>query len=382
MLQNLDDGTYGLVLFFTLAVVIFGPISVKCLYDPARKYAGYQKRNVMHLKPNSELRVVACINRPDDIPSMIDLLDHSCPTKENPITVNVLHLIELVGRASPIYISHQMQQKTLSNISYSENVILSFGRFEKDNWGTVTVNAFTAVSPPKLMHDDICTMALDKFASLIILPFHRKWSMDGTVELDDHMVRTLNFSVLDKAPCSVGILVNRGQARRRLVNSMTSPDHAHAFSVCVIFLGGKDDREALVYAKRMARDQSINVTVLHFTAPKDSTEQPNMKWENMMDSEMLKDVRYKNLSTTPQGYIGYMEEVVKDGSEMALIARSLVDDYDLIITGRRYGVECPQTSGLMEWSEFPELGVVGDLLASTDIYGRASVLVLQQQVTD
>ncbi|KAF3432879.1 hypothetical protein FNV43_RR23981 [Rhamnella rubrinervis] len=381
--NQLDDGTYGLVLFTILAIVIVGPISVKYLYDPSRKYAGYQKRNIMHLKPNSELRIVSCINRPDDIPSTINLLDNSCPTKENPITVYVLHLIELIGRASPIFISHQMQQKVLSNISYSANMILSFGRFERDNWGTVTVNSFTSVSPPNLMHDDICTMALDKLASLIILPFHREWSMDGTVELDDNMVRTLNCSVLDKAPCSVGILVNRGQVRRRPANSDASPAHAHVYSVCVIFLGGKDDREALVYAKRMAKDQSINVMVLHFLAPKDLPEEPKMKWEHMMDSELLKDVRNSNLSTDRQGYMGYMAKVVKDGSEMALIVRNLVDDYDLIITGRRYGVDCPQTSGLMEWSEFPELGVVGDLLASTDnVFGRASVLVLQQQVTD
>ncbi|KAF3448410.1 hypothetical protein FNV43_RR09123 [Rhamnella rubrinervis] len=379
--NRLDDGTYGVAVLVILAIVIVGPTSVKFLYDPSRKYAGYQKRNIMHLKPNAELRIVSCIYRPDDILAMINLLENSCPTKENSITVYVLHLIELVGRASPIFISHQMQQKSLSNTSYSENVVLSFGRFERDNWDAVTVNAFTAVSPPNLMHDDICTMALDKFISLIILPFHRKWSVDGTVESDDTMVRTLNLSVLERAPCSVGILVNRGQPRRRPANPNASSGHAHVYSVCMIFLGGKDDREALIYAKRMAKDHSINVTVLHITAPKDLPEDPSMKWENMLDSEVLKDVRYSNPSA-PQGFMGYIEEVVNDGAEMALIVKSLVDDYDLIITGRRYGVECTQTSGLTEWSEFPELGVVGDLLASTDIYGKASVLVVQQQVTD
>lgn len=77
-----------------------------------------------------------------------------------------------------------------------------------------------------------------------------------------------------------------------------------------------------------------------------------------------------------------MEEMVTNGSEFASMVKTLADEYDLIKTGRRYGVECPQTAGLTDWSEFPKLGVIGGLLASTDIYGRASVFVIQQQVID
>lgn len=391
-MQALDEGTYGLLIFNILASTIIVPIALKFVYDPSRKFAGYQKRNIMDLKPNSELRILACINRPDTVQPMIKLLGCSYATKETPITVYVLHLIELIGRASPIFISHQIQQKTISDISYSENVILAFNRFERDNLGAVTVNPFTAVSPRNLMHDDICTMALDKLTSLIVLPFHRKWSMDGTVELDDNMIRTLNFSVLDKAPCSVGILISREQSwhgRDRLATTSTSSstnseaeaERGHVYSVCIIFLGGKDDREALVYAKRMAKDPSISLTVIRFAAPEEVGEERILRRELLMDLEVLKEVKYNNLSAGEE-YIGYEEEVVRDGSEMALIVRTLVDKYDLIVTGRSYGVECPQTSGLMEWSEFAELGVVGDLLASTDIFGRASVLVVQQQVID
>lgn len=42
-------------------------------------------------------------------------------------------------------------------------------------------------------------------------------------------------------------------------------------------------------------------------------------------------------------------------------------------------MESVQTMGLSEWCEFPELGVVGDLLASTDLSSRVSALVVQQQ---
>jgi hypothetical protein len=57
----------------------------------------------------------------------------------------------------------------------------------------------------------------------------------------------------------------------------------------------------------------------------------------------------------------------------------MMNEYDLIIVGRRHNVNSPQTSGLAEWSEFPELGTLGDLLASSDLNNGTSVFVVQQQ---
>jgi hypothetical protein len=34
---------------------------------------------------------------------------------------------------------------------------------------------------------------------------------------------------------------------------------------------------------------------------------------------------------------------------------------------------------LENWTEYPELGVIGDLLASRDMKSKASILVVQQQ---
>ncbi|MCI69729.1 cation/H(+) antiporter 4-like [Trifolium medium] len=64
------------------------------------------------------------------------------------------------------------------------------------------VSTYTAVSPPRLMHDDICYLVLDKLASIIILPFHLRWSEDGSVESADENIRSLNTKVLERAPCS------------------------------------------------------------------------------------------------------------------------------------------------------------------------------------
>jgi hypothetical protein len=139
------------------------------MYDPTKKYAGYIKRNIIDLKSNSELRVLACIHRPDNIPATINLLEATYPTKEEPICTYVLQLIELIGRTSPIFICHDLQRKkkSNSNTSMAEKLLESFRSFEREFQDCLVVSAFTAISPPEMMYDDICTLALDKLTSLI-----------------------------------------------------------------------------------------------------------------------------------------------------------------------------------------------------------------------
>lgn len=357
-------------MFYLVVLIGTGvPIVVKWLYDPSRKYAGYIKRNIIDSKPNSELQILACIHLPDHVNAVINLLEASCPSKDNPMAVDVLHLVKLRGQATPIFISHTKKKKILPEYSYSKNVIVSFNKFEGNNWGTVSVNTFTTVSPPKLMHEDICTLALDKLSSIIILPFHRRWYADGSTESDNDTIRALNCKVLHRAPCSVGILVDRGNIRRPTsVDPLSEP----SYDIAMIFLGGSDDREGLAYATRMTQDTRVNLTVIHLIP---SNPNHAMKeWEKMLDSVALRDVK-------TNGYINYMEKAVAGGPDTARIIHSMVNEYNLIIVGRRDNMESPQTSGLKEWSEFPELGILGDLFASADYSGRCSVLVVQQQQT-
>ncbi|KAA3471721.1 cation/H(+) antiporter 4-like [Gossypium australe] len=348
------------------------PPLVRFLYDSdSRKYASYEQRNLMHLKPNVELRVLACVHTPDNVPAMICLLDLTCSTKESPNAVYVIHLIELRGRNSPVFIAHHNQETSTVASSFFENII-PFYEYEGNNWDLVTVKAFTAITPPKLMHDDICTMALDKQTSFIILPFHRKWSIDGSLEEENNVVRNLNCKILDQAPCSVGILIDRGRIQKLLKQSSSS-----SFSIGMLFLGGKDDREALTLAKRMARDPRVKLTVIHLIACQDCRNV--VYWDTVLDTEMLKDVKQNNGVLGNGCDIMYVEEVSNCGAQTIKLIRSIANDYDLIIVGRRYGVESILLAGLSEWSEFPDLGVIGDLFASTDLDSRVSVLVVQQQ---
>ncbi|CAA7025633.1 unnamed protein product [Microthlaspi erraticum] len=360
-----------LSIYILLNSAIIPPI-LRRVYDPSRIYAGYEKRNMLHMKPNSELRILSCIYQTDDIHPMINLLEATCPSRESPVASYVLHLMELVGGANPVFIDHRLQTRKSEHVSYnSENVIASFEQFHKEFFGSVFVGTYTALSFPQTMHGDICMLALNNTTSLIILPFHQSWSADGSaIVSDSNMIRRLNKSVLKLSPCSAGIFVHRG--KRTIKETATS---FSSYKVCMLFLGGKDDREALTLAKRMARDSRINITVVSLI----STEQkanPTVDWDRMIDLEQLRDVKSNVLAG---GDISFSEEVVNDASQTSNLLKRIANEYDLFIVGREKGRKSVFTLGLEEWSEFEELGVIGDLLASTDLNCKASVLVIQQQ---
>ncbi|KAK7380388.1 hypothetical protein VNO78_32898 [Psophocarpus tetragonolobus] len=371
---GMPNNVFALVMVCLILNATVMPMFLTCLYDPMKKYAGnYTKRNIMDLRPNTELRVLACIHRFDNIPQTINLLEATYPTKEDPLCAHVLQLIELIGRASPLFICHQLQKKKRidCNSSMAEKLVDAFENLEQEFKGALVVNTFTSISPAENMYDDICTLALTKFVSLIVLPFHRKWSSDGnSIEIEDEALRELNYRVMERAPCSVGILIERAQ-----ITHIFSPETP--YSVCVLFIGGKDDREALFFAKRMAKNPHVRLTVVRFLPS--SIELDDVRdWQGMLDTEILNDIKANK--KVGKAYVKYIEKRVRDGPETALVIRALVNQYDLIIVGRQVGIETPLTSGLLQWSEYPELGVLGDLLASTDAGGKA-VFVIQQQRT-
>ncbi|CAN1824948.1 Cation/H(+) antiporter 3 [Linum perenne] len=364
------ESMFSLCVFCIMLNATFIPMIIKYLYDPSRKYGGYQARNLFSLKQNSELRILPCIHKPDHIISVTNILDISCPTEDNPIGVYAIHLVELVGRTTPVFLSHQ-KQKAVSD-SCSINVILALNQYERGKFGLTTVETFTSISQPKFMPEDICTLALDKTTSLILLPFHITWTIDGSIETEDNSLRMVNCKVLERAPCSVCIFFNRGNLIINRAFDYTAAA-TYLYSVCMIYMGGSDDHEALCLAARMAKDSNLHLTVLHLNYRQDEDASTNRR--NRL-STMLKEA-LKEISEFPN--VQYIERPVEDGPQTALAIRTIVNDYDMFVVGRRNGLESPQTSGLGEWSEFPELGIIGDLLASQDLETKASVLVVQQQ---
>ncbi|PSS34433.1 Cation/H(+) antiporter like [Actinidia chinensis var. chinensis] len=202
--------------------------------------------------------------------------------------------------------------------SQSQQIIKLFNHMEDQHPGTITTQFFTSISLSKFMHEDICSLSFEKLASLIILPFHRKWNSQGKVVFHNGSWRTINHHVLQMAPCSIGILVDRPKIQPPPSLSATKPSYSMAGS-----------------------------------------------WEAMLDAEVLKDLRLGFLQT---GNMSIREEKVDDGADLALKIHVMKEGHDLIIVGRCHGTNSGLLSGLTEWVEFPELGPVGDILADNKKY--------------
>lgn len=163
-------------------------------------------------------------------------------------------------------------------------------------------------------------------------------------------------------------------------------------NIVVLFFGGPDDREALSYAWRMSDHPGISLTVMRFVPGEEANEHvlhpssdlndPTMlavetenEREKQLDEELINNLRMKNGNDES---VVYNEKVVNNGEETVAVIRSMDNVHDLFIVGRGQGMISPLTAGLTDWSECPELGAIGDLLASSDFAATVSVLVVQQ----
>ncbi|EOA25184.1 hypothetical protein CARUB_v10018495mg [Capsella rubella] len=359
--STLDDSyisqaTYTFLIICALINSGIIPTALEGLYDPKQKYIGYQKRSVMNLKPNSDLKILTCVHKPENISMAISFLQLFPST----IMVTVLHLVKLVGKIVPVLISHNKKTKQLVNNSYILTANLAFSQLE-----SVTMAMFTALTHENLMHDEICKLALEQATSMIIIPSGRKWAIDGTFESEDEAMRRLNESLLKNAPCSIGILMDRGQF------SCKGTKRYH-INVGLIFIGGKDDREALSLVKKMKHNPRVKVTVIRLIS---NQEIETTNWDYILDHEVLEEL----INTEASNCIAYTERIVTGGPEVATMVRLLSEEYDLMVLGRDHGTATPDFDGVKEWIELPELGVIGDLLAAKDLDSRVSVLVVQQQ---
>lgn len=185
-------------------------------------------------------------------------------------------------------------------------------------------------------------------------------------------LQCVNTSVLEHAPCSVGILVDKCSLHSPVVGQSFWNSAQH---FAVLFLGGADAREALAYADRIVGNVDVCVSVVRFLS---QNSRGDNEFEKKLDDGMVTWFWVKN--ETNERVI-YREVVVRNGAETIAAIQSMNDDcYELVIVGRKQGINPVLLEGLANWSDENELGIIGDFVASEDFTAAASVLVVQQQV--
>jgi len=361
---------------------LFLPL-VRLLYVPSRQYSTILRRSVIESCENGSFHALTCIYKEENVPGLIHILEVNHPTRSNPLSVIALQLMQLTGRAALPFMGPLDQVTSSSafrsNLARCNRVVTSFLHFERENKGNAFIQHYVAVSPYATMHNDICQLAYDKGVNIIIVPFHAHWDADGNIVDPSLPIREVNNKVLEKAPCSVGLLVDRGlvagSKSRSHSQSQLHPqpqlriDNAdNVYRIAVLFAGGSDDHEALAYSRLLATHPRVRVVVVWLKGPQDN----DIKG---LDHDVMMQFRQKCLGNVR---MSFREAVVNDGAEMTQVVVSIKDAVDLVLVGKHHDPKCPAVYGLCDGLiEYPELGVIGDMLASSEF--GFSILVVQHE---
>ncbi|KAG6533991.1 cation/H(+) antiporter 20-like [Zingiber officinale] len=410
----LNEETFAILVLMALFTTFITTPAVMAIYKPARVGAPDPRRlyrSGSSSPPSSasgakELRVLACAHGPRDAPALLALVEaiRGGPRASSPLKLYVLHLVELTERSSSIVMVRRARRNGLPFLNpllrrnqSRDPVALAFDAYGQ--LGRVRVRPMAAVSALPTMHEDVCSVAEDKRVALLILPFHKRQRRADdagsvpVVENVGHGWRSVNQRVLRESPCSVAVLVDRGFGEGEQV---WPADVARL--VCVLFFGGPDDREAVELASRMVEHPNIRVTVFRFISSKNGDEErknvtlrpsPLNSDEKrytfstaVMDREQEKErdelalEAFRRKAEEEAATAKYEERTAGNVIE-AVLAIGKNKEYDLVVVGKgRF-----PTSMVAELAgrpaEHPELGPIGDALASCQGV-VSSVLVVQQ----
>ncbi|XP_027932891.1 cation/H(+) antiporter 14-like [Vigna unguiculata] len=357
--KAIGEQPFTLAIFTMVVVTGCASLCVYLMYDPSRKCRGYVKKTVRNSQPEPALKILACVHYEENVYPMINILQASNPTEDTPVSVFVLHLVELSGSVLPTLTKDKSPNKS------SEGIHNVFDQFHKHNEGYVELHFFTAKTPFVSMPYDICNLAMEFMSNIVIMPFH-KWFTEGNIEYSNASIKTLNQHVLKKAPCSVGIFADRSQISEKALGLYEKL----ICEIAMIYLGGGDDQEALSFSLRMAQHPNMRLTVFWVRV---NTQSKSRKTKNPY-IDLREQIRY---SSCLEGKVTFKEEVVEDGADTTKAILRIEKLFSLIIVGKHHVKDSPCTLGLTEWCELPELGPLGNLLATSDF--TCSFLVIQEQ---
>ncbi|MQM18972.1 hypothetical protein Taro_051972 [Colocasia esculenta] len=369
----LNEETFAIMVLMALFTTFITTPIVMAVYKPARRAAPYKRLTIMRgpdTAADSELRMLACFHSCRSVPATINLIEMSRGIRRRRgITIYALHLMELSERSSAISMVHKVRYNGLPfwnrGLPYDgtggDQIVVAFEAYQQ--LSGVSIRPTTAISDLATIHEDIVTSAQQKRAAFILLPFHKQQRLDGTMESLGRDLHHVNQRVLHHAPCSVGILVDRGLGGQAQVSSRDV-----SYSIAALFFGERDDREALSYGIRMAQHPGISLTVLRFLSDLGQSLVGTPK-ERAADDALLEELRKVAASNSS---VKYEERTVSGKTEIISAIKEL-GHRNLFLVGRT-----PPVADLVNRTDCPELGPVGSYMASSEFSTVSSALVIQQ----
>jgi hypothetical protein len=271
--QVLNDEIFAILVLMALFTTFMTTPTVMAIYKPLRGIYSQTNRPLQRQLPltensQDELRILACVHGPENVPSLINLVESIRNPNRSPLKLYVMHLVELTDRSSSIMMVQRARKNGFPFINRfrkgatQDQIAAAFETYAQVN--RVNIRHSIAISALSTMQEDICHVAQEKRVAMIILPFHKLWRGEGEEAMENvnHGWRMVNQMVLKRAPCSVTVLVDRGfgcEPKQEAGPSTPMPKR-----VCILFFGGPDDREALELGGRMAEHPALRLTILRF----------------------------------------------------------------------------------------------------------------------
>ncbi|KAL5568850.1 hypothetical protein UlMin_025425 [Ulmus minor] len=368
-MQYIDDQAYCQLVLSTIGVTMMMTPLVHYLKKPLleqkpslKHQQGY--RTIQSTPRNTEFRILSCIHNEESVNSIINLIEASNPKQSSPICAYIVQASNLLGLAAPILFPYDKRRRTqrLAFSPKTDRIIQAFENYSTNSSGHVTIKPFILVSSYKSMHENICRLAREKRIPLILLPFHQshRFSVTST------SIQQFNVNVQHSAPCTVGIIVDRGFSNKKISNEFSC-------HIAVVFIGGPDDREALSYVNRMSGHEDLRISGFRIILGNNTEMSDDEERELSFDESIVDEFK---LRTMGNSRVSWRELKAVDGVEVMSIVRSLEGElFDLVLVGRRHKEMLADE--MLHFVENPELGVIGDMLCSRDFYGgKVSVLVM------
>ncbi|XP_045795597.1 cation/H(+) antiporter 15-like isoform X1 [Trifolium pratense] len=382
-IDRLELGSQAFVVMLLacwLMTAIAGPV-LYIITKTTSKHIGSKRKHIQDTRPDSPLRVLACVHSKHDANAIIDLLKASSPSVRSPIQVLAVELIEMTDRPNSSLVIRDARKPSFRAHSCRVDSVQKnngdkLGSFDNLSQA-IFADKLRIISDYNTMHKDIINLCARRNVNLIVTTLHRQPTYDGlgagtataravNIINRDHASKDEKRLVVEnlekEAPCCLAIFVDR---------EFGGENRSKQMRIAMLYLGGADDREALSYAWRMSRNMEVKLTVVRLV-----WDSPDDEFDEL-DREYLRAFVYQT-NDTPT--VRYLEKVVKDEKEtVRLLNRIGNKGFDLYIIGRGHGRKMPLAQTLDPVLDEPVFGPLGDTLTDLNSAAKTSILIFQKQ---
>jgi hypothetical protein len=407
-----EQALYAMIIGNLASTLVAGPAAAVVLRKEKEAYAK-RHQALESLGEEQELRMLTCSHSAHSTPALLSLVELLVTEPETQPAVQVLHLFDggqkrAAAAAAAASSTTPYHQQIIDEYDAGRDAITDMNTVVDLYWRATGV-AFRQIDivgrSASRDVDAVCRCAADAHATLLLLPCFKEQRYDGKMACRLEERRELNHGVLARAPCTVGLLVDRpyrsigasfqvpcsvDTSTRTLLHPCS--DRAVTHVIAAVFLGGPDDREAVSVASRLAENPNIGLTVFRFVkrstydtvtsstsraaaiAAGDDLEQPL----NEGDADERFMWRFYELYASREMAM-YVEKVVESPADVVETLDAMAGMFSLVIVGRGGRQPVELLAGLDRWAEAGrEMGAVAEILASNASMEMGSVLVMQQ----